>query len=143
MSTMEWNINVKRKNKTPIRSDCSKEPPRERHLSPQKPALSGVKGSCHSAPNSTLAEVLNGVSKPFLLSQTLGEYNIQPGSTKGLCSGGLTLVLSVVCWACTLAAPLLRGSSDCRRDGTFGAAMARVGFGASALLAQQIPVMQP
>lgn len=35
-----------------------------RHLSPQKPALSDVKGSCHSAPNSALAEVLNGVSKP-------------------------------------------------------------------------------
>lgn len=63
-----------------------------RHLSLQKPALSDVKGSCHSAPNSALAEVLNGVSKPFVLSQTLGEYGIQLGNIKGLCSGGLTLV---------------------------------------------------
>lgn len=35
------------------------------------------------------------------------------------------------------------GSSYCRKHGSFGAALAHVGFGASALLAQQIPVMLP
>lgn len=54
-----------------------------RHLNPQKAALSDVKGSCHSAPNPALAEVLNGVSKPFVRWQTLGEHNIQTDNTKG------------------------------------------------------------
>lgn len=52
-------------------------------------------------------------------------------------------VLGIVCCICAFlsSSQKTNGSSECRRGGTSGAAIAHVGFGASALLTQQIPVM--
>lgn len=116
-----------------------------RHLSPQKPALSDVKGSCHSAPNSALAEMLNVFQNHWCFHRPQVNAACNQVAQKGCALELNPCVLSIVCWVCAFLSSSQKasGSRDCRRGGTFGAAIAHVGFGASALLTQQIPVMQP
>lgn len=116
-----------------------------RHLSPQKPALSDVKGSCHSAPNSALAEMLNVFQNHWCFHRPQVSTACNQVAQKGCALELNPCVLSVVCWVCAFLSSAQKASSsrDCRRGGTFGAVIAHVGFGASALLTQQIPVMQP
>lgn len=139
---MEWNINVKRENKNPTRHDYSKEPPREA-LTSRKPALSDVKRSCHSAPNSALAEMLNMFQNHWCFHRPQLNTMCSQVAQKGCALELNPCVLGVVCWVCAFLSSSQKtdGSSECRRGGTSGAAIARVGFGASALLTQQIPVM--
>lgn len=116
-----------------------------RHLSPEKPAFSDAKGSCRSASNSVLAEMLNRFQNHWSFHRPQVNKMCNQVAQKGCAVELNPCVLRVVSWICAFLSSSQKtdGSSDCRRGGTFGAAIAHVGFGASALLTQQIPVMQP